>query len=64
MESRGSLSYSVGIPVKRISCDSFMKRQGRFPAPFPSQRNLHSFPRILEEIFKKLRNDLPVVLNS
>ncbi|MHA1803371.1 MAG: PFL family protein [Promethearchaeota archaeon] len=39
VEFGGLLGRSVVMPVKRISCDSFINRQGRFPAPVHSQRN-------------------------
>ncbi|MHA1726929.1 MAG: PFL family protein [Promethearchaeota archaeon] len=39
VEFGGLLGRSVVMPVKNISCDSFINRQGRFPAPVHSQRN-------------------------
>ncbi|MFO8020412.1 MAG: PFL family protein [Promethearchaeia archaeon] len=35
----GLLGKSVVMPVKRSSCEMFINRQGRFPAPVHSQRN-------------------------
>jgi uncharacterized protein (UPF0210 family) len=39
VEFGGLLGRSVVIPVKRSSCDMFINRQGRIPAPVHSQRN-------------------------
>ncbi len=39
VEFGGLLGRSVVMPVKMVSCESFINRQGRFPAPVHSQRN-------------------------
>jgi uncharacterized protein (UPF0210 family) len=39
VEFGGLLGRSVVMPVKRSSCDMFINRQGRIPAPVHSQRN-------------------------
>lgn len=39
VEFGGLLGHSVIMPVKRNSCEMFINRQGRIPAPVHSQRN-------------------------
>lgn len=39
VEFGGLLGNSVVMPVKRTSCEMFINRQGRIPAPVHSQRN-------------------------
>lgn len=39
VEFGGLLGRSIVMPVKKASCESFINRGGRFPAPVHSQRN-------------------------
>ncbi len=39
VEFGGLLGKSVVIPVKKVSCENFINRQGRIPAPVHSRRN-------------------------
>ena len=39
VEFGGLLGKSIVMPVKKSSCEDFINRQGRIPAPIHSQRN-------------------------